>query len=552
MIAEATSLAVFFGVGSGWGRLLPDRYWTCSAAATAAGSYLVGFLVFAALYACAAELHAPFAAALGVSIGFVLCGVVGIARAARRDPRRLVWHAAIGAMIGGYWLTAGAITRNEGAVDPWFYAASPFVFFHWDWLDWGMQGLANAQEVSGILQVIALTRASATAVLWPIALLGDGLRVRHVVEAGVGLLLVAWLITADLVRPTAPRVAAAVLGLGGIGVYNGIAILSGGQVQQSVALCATLACLWLCRQINSQLVSLLAFVLTGFLVATTYPEFLLVLPLSVAVLALVRRQRAQTTALQVAAALVGFGLELLVSGNRALVYLATQSVEAPNWSPIPTPPSSVLDVLIDLTLQSRPPAWGFGLALLAAALFWLRPTDEVVENPARSRHIVLLLFGAFVVWGVALGRSPKLDYAVFKLGGWIGPGLLVLVWFLASGLRRDWRRLAHAGLAALAVTRAVALIYGAGGLLLAERPELASRWPRQQATDGTCFVEVDQTDAYATVSGIAASAAPFHGCILVNAPGGDAAMRDCGPACDVNSAALLQVSHRHADAYPAA
>jgi hypothetical protein len=38
-----------------------------------------------------------------------------------------------------------------------------------------------------------------------------------------------------------------------------------------------------------------------------------------------------------------------------------------------------------------------------------------------------------VLWIVVIWRAPNLNYAVFKLAGWTGPGLVLAVWLAAGG-----------------------------------------------------------------------------------------------------------------------
>jgi len=314
------------------------------------------------LFAIAAELHLSLLLAVIATMVLVAVGCVGLLCAAWRDWRSVLPHLFIGLGVAAYWVLGAPIAGNNDAADPHFYAASPFTLFRSDWLARDVAGLPDAARILATLQVVANTRAGASALLWPIALVGDGLGVGQVTEAGVGLLLVAALLTADLVPRTLSRWGAAATGIGSIGVYNALAILSGGQLQQAVALFSVLACMWLVRACASAPAVRFILAIGGFAISATYPEFLVALPIYVSALALIQHQPPRVTLAQLAALVAGFGLEQAFTAGASLAYLLDQSVVAPGWAPLPNPPGSPLEVLIDVVLQTRPP-----VALLALA-----------------------------------------------------------------------------------------------------------------------------------------------------------------------------------------
>jgi len=477
------------------------------------GSYFVGFLLFIALFAIGAEFRMAFSVAIGATVGFISVGTVGLVRTLFGDWRAVVPHVLIGFGMAAFWVLGASIAGNEGAADPHFYAVSPFVLFRSDWVARNVPGLPDSAPILSTLQIVANTRASASAVLWPVALVGDGLGVGQVTEAAVGLLLVAGLLTADLVPASVHRWVAAVTGIGGIGVYNGLAALSGGQLQQAVALLIVLACLWLTRACASTRAALLILTIGGFAISASYPEFLVALPMYVAALAVIRHQSLRTTVAQLGSLIAGFGLEQALTAGASFAYLLDQSVVAPGWAPLPQPPGSAAEVLIDLVLQTRPPVVLLALAGLASLFFWARWRGGEPSAKVPRHALVLLAFGCLACL-VALVRTPNLNYAVFKLGGWLGPALLILMWWLVDALRDQKRRIAQAGIVLVALWRSASLVYGGNEVLSLGRRDLAQQWPRDSVSGGGCTVTVDASEYIRAVAAIAGSAAPFHDCSL--------------------------------------
>jgi hypothetical protein len=425
----------------------------------------------------------------------------------------VVDHATIALGIAVFWTVGAIIAGNTGAIDPWFYAASPFVFFQWDWLVSNLGGMPDPSATIDILRVVATTRAGASAVLWPVALLGTGLAPAQVSEAGVGLLLVAVLVCADLLPTSVPRWAAVAVGVGGIGVYNAIAILSGGQLQQAAALLMVLACIWLARASALPAPAIIVFVISGYVLSGSYPEFLIILPMYSAVLVLIVRQTPRATAAQVGGLLAGFAFEQLVTGGASITYLLGQSTAAPGWSPLPNPPGAPYQVLLDVILETRPPLVTLPVVALAGGLFWAswRGTGNLAALPW---HAVVLLGAGCLVWIFALERSQKLDYAVFKLGGWLGPGLLLFAFWVNETLCKYKLRLAQTSIMIFAVARAASLVYGGNEVMGLGRADLAQLSLREALPEGGCVVRIDTSEPVLAVAAIAASAAPFHSCSL--------------------------------------
>jgi hypothetical protein len=512
LLAEATSVALLAVGASGWGRLIPQGWLADGAKSRVATSYLVGWLLFGSLYAIGATLHPPLGVAVWCTAVAAGLGLLFLARVTWSDRSSLVRHGIVGLAIAAYWVLGATIAGNEAAIDPWFYAASPFILFESDWLATNISALPNAVELANALQIVAFSRASASVALWPIALVSDGIGVGQVVQAGVGLLLIACWLCADLVRRSAELWVAALLGVGAIGVFNVIAIVPGGQLQQAVALLTALSCLWLGTALASAWRVAVVQGVGGFLLSSTYPEFLIALPLYAALLAVLRRQPPRETLVQVAALAGGFAAYQAFSGGASLMYMLGQSTAAPGWSPLQPVPRSPLELIVAVVLQTRPPFVALLVVAVAGALFWMRRRPQAPWSV--PRHAFVLVGLGCVVWALAVLRSPKPDYAVFKLGGWLGPGIILLAWFCAGALAANKRRFARTCVVVFVAARSAALLYAGQELLHVGRVELAQQWPREFTPDGGCSVQVDTREVFRTAAGIAASAAPFRGCSL--------------------------------------
>jgi hypothetical protein len=362
-LTEAGCLAVFLVVASGWGGFIPEHWWGPSARRTCSAGCVLGWLVFASFYAIAAQLAAPFSVALGGTAVILIAGALGLVRAGRRNVPSIGARLAVALGIAVYWIVGSDMSGNTAAIDPWYYAASPFLLFKSDWLAANVGGLADASGVQTGVELVALSRAGATASLWPIALGGfglaalgvGGLRVGCVAEAGIGLLLAEGAVSSELLDRSSPRWLGALIGVAGTGVYNAIAVLTGGQIQQATALLTMLGSVWLARTCTSPAGRLIALALGGFVVSAIYPEFIIAAPLYVVMVAVAQRQHALGTAAQFGALCIEWVAEQTVTLGCTLIYLIQQSTGLPGWAPLPSTPSLIWEVIVDVILQTRPP-----------------------------------------------------------------------------------------------------------------------------------------------------------------------------------------------------
>ena len=532
VLAEAACLGLFLFLASGWGAWAPADWWCASGSQTVAARYVIGLLVLAAWYAAGAQLGATFTFALIGTVLFLAVGGFGLVRAGHGAPRLLVRHAAIALGVAGFWLVASGLAGNPGAIDPWYYAAGPFLVLQRDWVAANVVPLPNAADVLAARQLVSLTRAASGAILWPIALVGNGLGVGQVTAAGTGLLLAAGVLCKDLVRWDTPRWIGCLLGIAGLGVYNAIAILSGGQVQQGMALETTLGCVWLAVSGASPLARVLPFVVGGFVVSATYTEFLLAMPLYLLLVSTVLRLRPAGTLVLIVGLAAGWAVEQLLTMGGSMAYLVNQSENQPGWMPLSSTPASAAEVLLDVVLQTRPPLVVLPLVVLGGLAFWWRDRNvgpPVVVSGAAGvatttssevipRHVLGLLVLLGAACAVFVGRSPNLNYAVFKFAGWVGPGLLLFGWWIASACGVRLRRVARALVLTLALARAASLLYGGHEVLTLGRPDRAQQFPRQVGPDGGCVVSVDTSTTMRTLQAIAGSAASIHNCALAVGP----------------------------------
>jgi hypothetical protein len=318
---------------------------------------------------------------------------------------------------------------------------------------------------------------------------------------------------ADLLPRANNRLAAVAVGIGGMGVYNAISILSGGQLQQAFAVFVALGCLWLAREAPRRPAAIL-FGIGGFLLSASYPEFLVAVPLYSLVFAIIVGQSLRATATQFGGLIAGFAVQTLLTQGASFWHLVIQSSALPGWAPVPNPPDWPGAVLADIILQTRPPLLTLPLVGLAGIAAWTRwrPSHHSETVP---RHAMILLALSSLVWVLALVRTSNLDYAVFKLGGWLGPGIVLLCFWLANALRGQPQRLAQSVAFMFAVARLVSAAYGGNEVLALDRAVTEPQWPREQRPDGGCQVSVETSRVSLTVGAIAGSAAPFHDCSLV-------------------------------------
>jgi hypothetical protein len=130
------------------------------------------------------------------------------------------------------------------------------------------------------------------------------------------------------------------------------------------------------------------------------------------------------------------------------------------------------------------------------------------------------LVALLALWSIVVLRAPNVNYATFKIGGWIGPGLFVVTWLL---LERCGALVGRAGaslLVALAMFRTSALAIDAPPKLLlygTQHPSAAWRVQTGKRADD-CLVLVSSVEPRVIMQALAESGAPNRGCAVTAEP----------------------------------
>lgn len=502
---------------SGIGRLMLRSSVRAGPAREAVANTIVGVLVLLACFTLAMELGAPFEAAsvaLGViaAIGLTAWGVDVVLRPKGRRERLLVPAAGLGLLMAASWLPV-----NMGAADPPNYAYVTSTALERVWVNQNVV-TGPVPGLVGINTETTVSRASSIGVLWPWAALGWAISPAMVAEAAQWLLLGTLVLLVDVLDGWAPLPGRLLLAAGGLGAFNEETVLGNGQIGQSFAIAAAVAGIWLASNLRSGWARLLMLGVVGYTATAGYTEIVVVLPLYVGCLC-VLRPRGWRDALSVAGALLlGVLAADLATRGETLQYFLHQSTTSPNDWPLPTNPDSVLDVWQWMLLGRAFPRL-LTLLLLPVAVYavWLA---RFIQPPGRRFTSLdgAVLGGAVVLLGFltwATLRSGNVNYATFKVSGWVGPMLLVGGWALVALVGGRIRQIASVGLLLLAGFRTLGLLWAAGSLTVAYWASMgqAPGWSLT-SEGGTCTVESADVTPAAWEIAIAESAAPQHGCTL--------------------------------------
>ncbi len=161
-------------------------------------------------------------------------------------------------------------------------------------------------------------------------------------------------------------------------------------------------------------------------------------------------------------------------------------------------------------------------AALVAGLFVMHAMRRRVTPAAGWPLACLVSVGVTVmlgIWSWALMGAGNGNYATFKLGGWLGPGLVLFGWLLVGYTRRPVQPL----LAALILT--AALVRGADlAISVQEQAATFSSRDRERPTwrvrDATaagvpCTLELRSDRAQDLMRAASQSAAPVRGCEVI-------------------------------------
>ncbi len=302
-----------------------------------------------------------------------------------------------------------------------------------------------------------------------------------------------------------------------IGVFNEVAVLSGGQINQAFSLFAALGAIWCVRWVGSARARAIALALGGATVTAAYPEFLAAIPLYLLCAALLRPLALMDSAAMVAATGLGVAAVFSASALRILLYLFSMIHRAPGWWPLASEPRNALELWTAVVFQRTLPLWVvalvIALAVPVAFATLRRPLPTVIPSklakPAVGAVVVLV-----ILWSVLVFRRPNVNYATFKLGGWIGPGLLLLCWHFAQYSGRSTRTAILSLVVVISTFRVVALgVDAAGKITDYAIPVTLPIWSREEI-QGVCTVSAAADEPRALMVAIAGSSAPHRHCTI--------------------------------------
>ena len=520
MFLPAVLVACGAFCASGLGRLLLGRVSIENPLRALAAQSLAGFFAYSALFGLAAHARLPFAAALVLCAALGVAALYGCTRSAGPEPRHGPLRLLLAALAGASFLAFASVKSLLGGGDPLNYAYLATVMFRDAWVREWIAHLPAYGALTSLQEVTALTRAPAVAALWLPAALGWNLDANRVTATSAWFLALAVVLLADTLSGFAPPLVRLILAAGGVGAFNAVSAVTFGQLNQSVALVAALAAVWCCRFSEAPRARLVTLGIMGNVLVAAYPEFLPAVPLYFGCIVLLRRTSFRGAACEAAVITLG---ALLVQASTRLAsarYLLGQRFAAPLAWPLPAAPGNVAEVWSTILLERARWAWLLP-ALIGVVLYvWKSAPQKPPARPAGAAVRAVLIGLALMagMWSWAALRSGNINYATFKLGGWLGPGLFLLGWLLLPPAGPTARRVLAAALLTLAVGRAADL----GGELrrmtafptwIVWRPQL---WTLggPGAGGANCVVSAASARADVLEAAITESGAPAHGCAI--------------------------------------
>jgi hypothetical protein len=510
---------------SGIGRLALAGARTDSVVRTIAAEYLVGLLLFSTLLGVAAHLQLPVHLVTALFGSLALIGVwpalepeAAAAVSGPRVPNALRARCGIGVVLGVAFFASQATPVNPGALDPTIYAYMTTVLFHDGWVASNLAGFPDFSGLQGTAQEGVLSRAPSLSLLWPAAALGVSLGARSTAAAAAWFLVPTVAAMVDVLPGRVSLAARVMLAIGGLGVFNEVAVLVDGQVNQTFAVAVMVATVWGYYWLEARRARCLLLALGGASVAAGYPEFLPAVPLYLVCCALLRPWTIRTTILNSAALAGGLLLVQVSTQLENAAYLVRQVDAEPAWWPLPNTPTNVIEVWQNVLLERPPPAL-LAVLLLPAGWWAWRSTEGTTSrvSPRLVRVILPALLALTGLWSWLALQSPNQNYATFKLGGWLGPGLFLCAFALAGYTTRALGRGLATLVLVLATTRVLGLAIDAPPkvlLYLQSSPAPHQRELRAPVDGGSdrCLVRPESDDNRAVMRTVAETAAPVRGC----------------------------------------
>ena len=515
---------------SGIGRLALAGARADSLVRTVAAEYLVGLLLFSTLLGVAAHLQLPaqLVTALFGSVALIGLWPALEPNASRivqgpRAPNALRARGGIGVILGVAFFASHVTPVNPGALDPTIYAYMTTVLFHDGWVASNLTGFPDFSGLQGTAQEGVLSRAPSLSLLWPAAALGVSLGARSTAAAAAWFLVPTVAALVDVLPSRVSLLARVILAIGGIGVFNEVAVLVDGQVNQTFAVAVMVGTVWGYYWLEAGHARCLLLALAGANIAAGYPEFLPAVPMYLVCCALLRPWTMRTTILNAAALAGGLLLVQLSTQLENVAYLVRQVDAEPAWWPLPNTPTTVVDVWQNILLERPPPAL-LAILLLPAGWWAWRSTEATTSraSPQLVRVILAALLALAGVWSWLALQSPNQNYATFKLGGWLGPGLFLCAFLLAGHATRVLGRGLTTLILVLATTRVLGLAIDAPPkilLYLQSSPAPQDRQVRAHSPGSSdrCLVRPESDDNRAVMRTVAETAAPVRGCQLASA-----------------------------------
>jgi hypothetical protein len=511
---------------SGLGSLLVGRSAIEPPLRALRAQYLIGFLTYSALFALAAHLQLRFSTTVALALVLLVLALFGFIRFAyshgegsfvRRFGKdtlaRILLAVVIGCSLGAFWRVLG----NPVAADPRNYAYLAVSTFHDDWLQELVWVPAARRPILDVSYLGRLTRAPDVAMLWPTAAFARGVGIDMVTQAGAWFLVVTFVLLADILSGLVPLLARLALAAGGIGAFNAASALTAGQINQPVALVTIVTAVWICRFTDAVWTRLLTLTLVGYVLASGYPEFLIAVPLYFCCIVVVRPTSWRRVVSEIAAIALGALFADLTTGFASHRFIASQSSAVPTWSPLPASPRGVVGLWTAIALQHSPRWWLLLIVFVAGVYVWRSRTPSMTltgeQIPLWLAVATGLTFMAGL-WSWAVLRADNINYATFKLGGWLGPGLMLLGGSLLRYARPAGRLALGTVLLTVAASRCVVLAQQ----LPTMNPSGAWRpvWTSEPTPgrDSRCRVRVASQRYDVVLRTIAESAAPMRGCAL--------------------------------------
>jgi hypothetical protein len=513
-LAYAGTLAAILWAAGGVG-LLAVGVGGCATWRSLAGQMLIGFLGYTVVLTTFGQFSLDLVTGAALVCVYFVVGLGALLWHWKRDRTDMRRRHVLAIGVGVSTLATSVVPGNTGALDPLTYAYVATVMFQANWVSTQLAHLSTYVWLYDTLRDLTDSRLGSLSTLWPVSALGFGVDMAVVYSTAAWLIAVCAVLIVDLLPRQLPLWFRLFLAASAIGVFNEMSVLSGGQINQALSLCTALAVVWCSRWFASTRARAVAFAVGAATITAAYPEFLAALPLYFLCAALVREHTLTEGAAMIAATVLGVAAVLTASAQRILLHLFSEMGQAPGWWPLASEPRNALELWAAVVFQRTLPLWAIVLVipLGVAILYGTLNLPRLKVAPNRMvRPIVGALALGVVMWSVLALRSPNVNYASFKLGGWIGPGLLLACCLLAHHLRARLQTFALGLVVLISTFRVVGLAADtAGKLIYYANPMTMPGWSRE-VEHGACVVHAAADEPQALMIAIAGSSAPRFNC----------------------------------------